>query len=160
MYHSEKVRVGEHQPTFLCVCMHAFMHVLQGKGSRVVASRALAVVQTALHLTSYSDCLTSFHEPLSPSYRHHSGLKNVKCDHCIQKACLSLCLIHFCPHLLPWTNISNKEQLLKTKQNIFSQRKQSVVHSTPSSPTRTIYGNPDWTTVKRESMTRGGNVYP
>ena len=72
MYHGEKVCVGVHQPTFVCVCMRACMRVLQGKGSRVVASRVLAVVQTASHLTSYSDCLTSFREPLSPPYRHHS----------------------------------------------------------------------------------------
>ena len=48
MYHSEKVCVGVHQPTFVCVCacVHACVRVLQGKGSRVVASRALAVLST------------------------------------------------------------------------------------------------------------------
>ena len=41
------------------------------------ASRTPVVVYMAVHLTSYSDCLTGFQEPLLPPYRHHIGLKNV-----------------------------------------------------------------------------------
>ena len=48
----------------------------------MVASRALVVVQTAMYLTGISDCLTGFHEPLSPPYKCHTSLKNVLHDHC------------------------------------------------------------------------------
>ena len=33
------------------------------------------------YLTGYSDDLTSYCEPLSPPYRHHTSLKNVYSDH-------------------------------------------------------------------------------
>ena len=36
---------------------------------------AVVVVETAVYLTGYSDCLTGFYEPLSPPYRCHAGLK-------------------------------------------------------------------------------------
>ena len=62
-----------------CVCVraHVCVCVLDRKESRVVTSRALVIAQTATYLTSYSDCLTGFCEPLSPHYRCHTGLKNV-----------------------------------------------------------------------------------
>ena len=40
----------------------------------VVAGRALVVVQMAVYLTGYSDCLTGFHEPLFPPNRCLTGL--------------------------------------------------------------------------------------
>ena len=53
-----------------CVWKHAMcICVLDGEGSRVVASRALVVVWKAMYLTSYSDWLAIFHEPLSPPCR-------------------------------------------------------------------------------------------
>ena len=60
-----------------CVCAYAC--VLDGEGSWVFASTALTVVQMAIYLTSYNDCLTGFCEPLLPLYRCHTGLKNVCC---------------------------------------------------------------------------------
>ena len=63
-----------------CVCayMHAFV-CSRWEGSWVIASTALvsSIVQTAVHLTSYSDCLTGFREPLSPLHGCHTSLKNV-----------------------------------------------------------------------------------
>ena len=56
----------------VCVCV----------GSLVFASTALVVVWTAMCLTSCSDCLTGFHEPLSPAYICHTRLKTVQHDHC------------------------------------------------------------------------------
>ena len=75
---------------FVCVCMHACVHACVHGGVRVcmrvcvcvcmhvcvcsrqrrkqgVASRALVVLSMdgRVHLTSYSDCLTGFGEPLS-----------------------------------------------------------------------------------------------
>ena len=44
----------------VCVCVHVCMCALDEEGSRVFASRALGVVQTAMCLTGYSDCLTSY----------------------------------------------------------------------------------------------------
>ena len=38
----------------------------------------------AIYLTGYSDCLTSFRQPLSLPWRCHTGLKNVSCDHCLR----------------------------------------------------------------------------
>ena len=61
----------------VCVCAHAC--VLDGEVSWVFASTALTVVQMAMCLTSYNDCLTGFCEPLLPLYRCHTGLKNVCC---------------------------------------------------------------------------------
>ena len=55
----------------MCVC------VLDREGSWAFASRALAVVFTAVYLTGYSDCLTGFHKPLLPPYGCHTGLKIV-----------------------------------------------------------------------------------
>ena len=59
------------------VCVRACMCVLDRDGSWVFASKALEVVWTAVYLTSYSDYLTSYCEPLSPSYSCHTSLKNV-----------------------------------------------------------------------------------
>ena len=56
--------------TRACVC--ACVCVLDGEGSWVSASRALIVVQAAVYPTGCSDCLTGFHEPLSPPYRRHT----------------------------------------------------------------------------------------
>ena len=61
----------------VCVCACVPVHVLDKEGSRVVASRALVVVQTAVYLTGYSDCQIGFCELLLPPYRFHTGLKNV-----------------------------------------------------------------------------------
>ena len=69
----------------MCVCV-ACVCVLDLKGSWVVASRALAVY---LILTSYSDCLAGFHEPLLPLYRCYTGLKNVLRNHCCLNADLA-----------------------------------------------------------------------
>ena len=55
----------------VCVCVC----VLDGKGSKVFASRA--PLQMTMHLTSYSDCQTGFHEPFSPLYKCYTSLKNV-----------------------------------------------------------------------------------
>ena len=52
----------------VCVCVYTHVCVLDREGRWVVASRALVVVvQTAIYLTGYSDCATSF----------HAGLENV-----------------------------------------------------------------------------------
>ena len=65
----------------MCVCMRACVCVCSSnvdeEGSWVFTSRALAVVWTAMYLTGYFDYLTGFHEPLSPPYSRHMGLKNV-----------------------------------------------------------------------------------
>ena len=53
----------------MCVC------TLNGEGSQVRAGGALVVTQTAMYLTSYSDCLARVHEPLLPPYRCHASLK-------------------------------------------------------------------------------------
>ena len=51
---------------------------LAEEGSTVFDSRALVAVFTvAVLVTSHSDCLTGFREPLSPPYTCHTGLKNV-----------------------------------------------------------------------------------
>ena len=58
----------------MCVC------VLDRDGSRVIASRALAVVWMTVYsdyLTVYSDYLSGFCELLSSPYRHHTSLNNV-----------------------------------------------------------------------------------
>ena len=62
----------------VCVCVRACMHVcvycyytvLGGDRSWVFASTVLVVVCMAVHLTSYSNYLTSFHEPLSSPYSY------------------------------------------------------------------------------------------
>ena len=41
------------------------------------ASTVLVVVWTAMFQAGYSDYVTGFHEPLSPSYISHTSLKNV-----------------------------------------------------------------------------------
>ena len=46
-------------------------------------SKVLVAVWTAVYLTGYSDCLTGFHDPLSPPYRCHTGLKTAQRDHCL-----------------------------------------------------------------------------
>ena len=51
-------------------------HVLDMEESWVFANTAL-VIWTAVFLTSYSDYLTGFYEPLSPPYKCDAGLKNV-----------------------------------------------------------------------------------
>ena len=60
----------------VCVCVRACMHVcvycyytvLGGDRSWVFANTVLVVVYMAVHLTSYSNYLTSFHELLSSAY--------------------------------------------------------------------------------------------
>ena len=51
-------------------CVHVCMRVcvLDWAGSWVFASTALLVAWTAMYLTSYSDYLTCFHDPLLPPY--------------------------------------------------------------------------------------------
>ena len=61
----------------VCVCACVPVHVLDTEGSRVVARRALVVVETAVYVTGFSDCQIGFCEPLLPPYRCHTGLKNV-----------------------------------------------------------------------------------
>ena len=61
-----------------CVCVS----VLGREGSWVFASTALVVVWTTMYLNSFSDWLTGFCEPLSPPYRYHTNLKNVKIPPC------------------------------------------------------------------------------
>ena len=61
------------------MCMHVC--VLDREGSRVVASRALVVVQTSVYPTGYRDCLTGFHEPLLLPKWCHISLKTVKANH-------------------------------------------------------------------------------
>ena len=61
---------------FMCVC------VLDRKGSRVFASKALGEVKTAMHLTRYNDCLTTFYEPLLPTFECHTSMKNAWHAHC------------------------------------------------------------------------------
>ena len=58
------------------VCVFVCVYVLGREWSWVFASTALVVVWTAIYLTSYSDYLTGFHEPLSTPYRCHTSLKN------------------------------------------------------------------------------------
>ena len=68
-----------------CVCVCVCVSILDMEGSRVFASKALLAVkvQMAMYLTDYSDCLTSFHEPLSPPHRScHTSLKIVLCNQC------------------------------------------------------------------------------
>ena len=55
----------------VCVLAHACVCVLDREGRWVFASRALVVVRTAVYLTSYSDHLTGFREPLSSPCRRH-----------------------------------------------------------------------------------------
>ena len=62
----------ERERVCVCVC------ILGREKSWVFASTALGVVWTAMYLNGHSDYLTSFHEPLLPPYRCHTGLKNVK----------------------------------------------------------------------------------
>ena len=67
-----------------CVRLHVGVCVVDGEGSSVFASRDLAVlVSAAVYVTVQIDCLTGFREPLSPSYRCHTGFKNVQGDHCL-----------------------------------------------------------------------------
>ena len=47
----------------VCACVHMCMLFL------------VVVVVTAMYLTDYSDCLTSFCKPLSPPYRCHTVSK-------------------------------------------------------------------------------------
>ena len=76
----------------LCVCMldregrvNKLVFYAQGKGEHWVFSSTaivlyniyIVVVWTAVCVTSYSDYLTGFREPLSRTYRCHTGLKNV-----------------------------------------------------------------------------------
>ena len=58
---------------FVCACMHA----LGEEGSWMFACTALVVAWMVMYLTSYSDYLTGFNEPLLPPYKCHAGLKNV-----------------------------------------------------------------------------------
>ena len=59
-----------------CVCgVHVGVDVLGWQGIWVVASTALAVLLDSR--VSYSDYLTSFHEPHSTPYRGHTALKKV-----------------------------------------------------------------------------------
>lgn len=69
---------------YMCVCVYASMQcayvfmcacVLHGKGSRVFASKALGEVKTAMHLTNYNDCLTTFYAPLLPTFECHTSMK-------------------------------------------------------------------------------------
>ena len=60
----------------VCACAHVCMCVPDEEGSRVFASRALGVVQTAMCLTGYN-CLTGFLEPLLPPHRCHTSSENV-----------------------------------------------------------------------------------
>ena len=55
----------------------ACVRVLDREGSRVVARTSLAIVQTVIYLTGYSDRLTGFRDPLSPPCGCHTGVKNV-----------------------------------------------------------------------------------
>ena len=57
----------------VCVCV--YVCVLGGEWNRVFASTALVVVWMAMYLTSYSDYLTGFHEPLCLPYGCHTDLK-------------------------------------------------------------------------------------
>ena len=57
----------------VCVCVCVSVCVLDGEEGRVFASSV--VVQTAVSLIGYSDCLTGFREPISPPQRCHTGLK-------------------------------------------------------------------------------------
>ena len=63
----------------VCVCVCTCMCILHRGGNQVFASRAVVVVQMTASLTGYSDCLTSFREPLllPCSCSCHTGLKNV-----------------------------------------------------------------------------------
>ena len=69
------VRERERERGSVCVLL------LDWEGNRTVPSRDLAVlllvVEMALYLTSYSDYLIGFYEPLSPPYKCDTGLKNV-----------------------------------------------------------------------------------
>ena len=51
-----------------CVCF------IDRKHSRVVASSTVALVQTAMYLNSYGNCLTGFCDPLSPPFRYHTSV--------------------------------------------------------------------------------------
>ena len=62
---------GRERECSCCVC------ILDRKGSRVFASRALVVVYMTVRPTSYSDCPIGFHELLLPPYRCYTSLKNV-----------------------------------------------------------------------------------
>ena len=78
----------QHSSTQERVAVHACKRVcvLRRERSWVFASTALVVLAAwmAMYLTGYSDCLTSFREPLSLPWRCHTGLKNVWCDHCLR----------------------------------------------------------------------------
>ena len=71
---------------YVCVCVHACtrvhacMHVCvcsRQEMQLVFASIALVVALMTMWLTSYSDYLTSFQEPLWAPYRRHTSFKNV-----------------------------------------------------------------------------------
>ena len=79
MQHSgSRERVSVHACKRVCV--------LCKEGSWVFASTALVVLAAwmVMYLTGYSDCLTSFGEPLSLPWRCHTRTKNVWCDHCLR----------------------------------------------------------------------------
>ena len=61
----------------LCVCACACACVPDRQRNWVFTSTALVVASTTMRLTSYSDYLTGFREPLSAPYRSQTGLKNV-----------------------------------------------------------------------------------
>ena len=61
----------------LCVCVCMCVCVVNGEGNWVFACTALVGVWTAMYQTSHSDYLTSLREPLSPPYKHHTGLNNI-----------------------------------------------------------------------------------
>ena len=66
----------ERERESVCVCVQS------GEGSWVLASTVLEVLQTAVHLTTDSDCPIFFCEPFSPPYRCDTSLKNVWRNHC------------------------------------------------------------------------------
>ena len=57
-----RVRACVHARICVCVCVYVQPHIPDREGN----SRAQVVVKTAVYLTGYSDCLTNFHEPVSP----------------------------------------------------------------------------------------------
>ena len=63
------------------------MCVLDGEGSKLFASRVLAVLQTAMYLIGYRDYRTCFREPFPLPYRCHSGLINVYRDYSLLILC-------------------------------------------------------------------------
>ena len=78
--------------TSLCVCVCSCFRVEKGAGCLLVelkqqSKTSKSCINSIVDLISYSDCVTDFHEPLSPHYLCHTSLKIVWHGHCMVNTC-------------------------------------------------------------------------